>query len=88
MDDESNGFCEAYRGTVCSQYIGNQSIYVESLDSQDLMEQKIGDVFIVIKTSQDISPQCHRFAIPSLCYSSFPPCDHTSRPVRPRKVFT
>lgn len=25
--------------------------------------------------SQDVSPQCHKYAIPSLCFFAFPPCE-------------
>ncbi|XP_053210968.1 inactive tyrosine-protein kinase transmembrane receptor ROR1-like [Panonychus citri] len=81
-----SGFCEPYRGTVCSQVIGNQTIYVDSEGSQDSMEQKIGAVFTVIKSSRDVSLQCHRFAIPSLCFSGFPLCNQDLPQPKPRQV--
>ncbi|XP_074593104.1 tyrosine-protein kinase transmembrane receptor Ror-like isoform X2 [Brevipalpus obovatus] len=80
------GSCEPYRGSACSQYLGNGSIFVRSPGSQAIIERKISEVFSVIKTSKDVSPQCHRFAIPSLCYYSFPLCDAHSETIRPRTV--
>ncbi|KAG0431214.1 hypothetical protein HPB47_021989, partial [Ixodes persulcatus] len=39
------------------------------------MEEKLAAAFTVIATSQDVSPQCHKYAIPSLCFFAFPPCE-------------
>ncbi|XP_015784668.1 tyrosine-protein kinase transmembrane receptor Ror isoform X2 [Tetranychus urticae] len=88
-DKVKTNFCEPYRGTVCSQVIGNQTIYVETEGSQDILEGKIVGVFTVIKSSRDISHQCHRFAIPSLCLSIFPLCSqdlHHMLQHKPRQV--
>jgi len=80
------GICQPYRGQICSQYIGNMSIFVPAGRSQDVMEVKMTQAFSVVATSQDISPLCHRFAIPSLCFVAFPLCDEMSIEARPRKV--
>lgn len=80
------GFCQPYRGSVCSQFIGNASIYVTSHRSQQIMEEKLSSVFTVVATSHDVSPACHRFAIPSLCFSAFPLCDEDAREPKARKV--
>ena len=84
--EDSFGTCEPYRGTACEQYIKNMSIFVDSRSGQDVIESKIRDAFTVVASSQDVSPQCHRFAIPSLCLSAFPPCDDAASEARPRKV--
>lgn len=86
LREELTGFCEPYRGSVCSQFIGNASIYVLSPYSQDQVEAKLSAAFTVVATSHDVSPQCHRFAIPSLCFGAFPLCDEYSHDPRPRKV--
>lgn len=86
ITEELTGFCEPYRGSVCSQFIGNSSIYVQSPYSQDQVESKLAAAFTVVATSHDVSPQCHRFAIPSLCFGAFPLCDEYSHDPRPRKV--
>lgn len=83
---ESFGICEPYRGTACEQFIKNMSIFVDSRRGQDEIENKIRDAFTVVASSQDVSPQCHRFAIPSLCLSAFPPCDDMASDAKPRKV--
>ena len=85
-ENELTGFCEPYRGSVCSQFIGNASIYVLNPYSQDQVEAKLSAAFTVVATSHDVSPQCHRFAIPSLCFGAFPLCDEYSHDPRPRKV--
>ncbi|KAI1280314.1 Tyrosine-protein kinase transmembrane receptor ROR2 [Halotydeus destructor] len=84
--DFGSGFCQPYRGSVCSQFIGNASIFVQSSRSQDIMEEKLSSAFTVVATSHDISPACHRFAIPSLCFAAFPLCDEDAKEPRPRKV--
>lgn len=35
------GFCQPYRGIACARFIGNQSIYVESLQMQGESENRI-----------------------------------------------
>lgn len=84
--DNNSGLCQSYHGTVCSQYIKNMSIYIEPGVSQEMIESKIQAAFTVVATSPDVSAQCHRFAIPSLCFAAFPLCDEFSATPRPRKV--
>lgn len=81
-----SGLCQPYHGVVCSQYIKNMSIYLEPGVSQDMIEQKIQAAFTVVATSPDVSAQCHRFAIPSLCFAAFPLCDDFSEEPKPRKA--
>jgi hypothetical protein len=86
IDSENFGICEPYRGNACEQFIKNMSIFVDSRVGQDAIESKIREAFTVVASSQDVSPQCHRFAIPSLCLSAFPPCDDMASEAKARKV--
>ncbi|XP_067340148.1 tyrosine-protein kinase transmembrane receptor ROR2 [Channa argus] len=80
------GFCQPYRGIACARFIGNQSIYVESLQMQGESENRITAAFTMIGTSTHLSDQCSRFAIPSFCYYVFPLCDEGSRGPRRRQL--
>ncbi|KAF0038809.1 hypothetical protein F2P81_009293 [Scophthalmus maximus] len=80
------GFCQPYRGIACARFIGNQSIYVESLQMQGESENRITAAFTMIGTSTHLSDQCSSFAIPSFCYYVFPLCDEGSRAPRRRQL--
>ncbi|XP_076020463.1 tyrosine-protein kinase transmembrane receptor ROR2 [Genypterus blacodes] len=80
------GFCQPYRGIACARFIGNQSIYVESLQMQGESENRITAAFTMIGTSTHLSDQCSKFAIPSFCYYVFPLCDEGSRAPRRRQL--
>ncbi|XP_037340671.1 tyrosine-protein kinase transmembrane receptor ROR2 [Pungitius pungitius] len=80
------GFCQPYRGIACARFIGNQSIYVESLQMQGESENRITAAFTMIGTSTHLSDQCSRFAIPSFCYYVFPLCDEVTRAPRRRQL--
>ncbi|KAM9793543.1 tyrosine-protein kinase transmembrane receptor ROR2 [Syngnathus typhle] len=80
------GFCQPYRGIACARFIGNQSIYVESLQMQGESENRITAAFTMIGTSTHLSDQCSKFAIPSFCYYVFPLCDESSRSPRRRQL--
>lgn len=85
--DYGNGFCQPYRGTACSQFLQNRSIYVRNEQYQQTMESKILGAFSVIMASPDISVQCNRYAISSLCFYVFPLCDEdVYHHPAPRKV--
>ncbi|XP_061887060.1 tyrosine-protein kinase transmembrane receptor ROR2 [Entelurus aequoreus] len=87
-DDSSQekGFCQPYRGIACARFIGNQSIYVESLQMQGESENRITAALTMIGTSTHLSDQCSKFAIPSFCHYVFPLCDEGSRSPRRRQV--
>lgn len=80
------GFCQPYRGIACARFIGNQSIYVESLQTQGESENRITAAFTMIGTSTHLSDQCSTFAIPSFCYYVFPLCDEGFRGPRKRQL--
>lgn len=38
---EEDGFCQPYRGIACARFIGNRTIYMESLHMQGEIENQI-----------------------------------------------
>ncbi|KAJ8287280.1 hypothetical protein GJAV_G00049740 [Gymnothorax javanicus] len=86
--DESShekGFCQPYRGIACARFIGNRSIYVESLQMQGESENRITAAFTMIGTSTHLSDQCSEFAIPSFCHYVFPLCEEAGSRGLPRR---
>lgn len=84
---QKGGSCQVYQGVTCGQYLGNRSVFVRPPpDSLAAMEAKVAAAFTVIATSHDMSPQCHKYAIPSLCFFVFPPCDPRDGEPVPRTV--
>uniref|UniRef100_UPI003AACCD22 tyrosine-protein kinase transmembrane receptor ROR2 n=1 Tax=Centroberyx gerrardi TaxID=166262 RepID=UPI003AACCD22 len=86
IESREKGFCQPYRGIACARFIGNRSIYVESLQMQGESENRITAAFTMIGTSTHLSDQCSNFAIPSFCHYVFPLCDEGSRGPRRRQL--
>lgn len=84
--ERGDGFCQKFRGNTCAKFFGNQSIYVTSEYSQGVKENNFISGFTIIASSSEMSPTCHQYAIPFLCYFTFPLCDMSSDEPRPRQV--
>lgn len=66
--------CQEYIGNVCSSHLKGQFVYIPYNTSQSSLENKLMKAFQVTKYSNDISSNCENYALPSLCYSTFPIC--------------
>lgn len=66
--------CQEYVGNVCSSHLKGQFVYIPYNTSQSSLENKLMKAFQVTKYSNDISSNCENYALPSLCYSTFPIC--------------
>lgn len=59
-------------------------MYVRPGLSIQHLEEKLAGVLTVVRTSSDVSPDCLKFAFPSLCMFAFPPCDKTVHAHKPQ----
>lgn len=47
-DYQEDGFCQPYRGIACARFIGNRTIYVDSLQMQGEIENRITGVVMTL----------------------------------------
>lgn len=76
MPHKLESICQEYVGKVCSSHLKGHFVYIPYDTSQIALEDKLVKAFQVTKYSNDISSNCERYALPSLCYSTFPICRH------------
>ncbi|XP_041988725.1 tyrosine-protein kinase transmembrane receptor Ror-like [Aricia agestis] len=68
--------CQEYTGMVCSTFLQGQFVYIPYETTQVALEDKLKKALQVTRYSNDISSHCENYALPSLCYSTFPICRH------------
>ncbi|XP_028162246.1 tyrosine-protein kinase transmembrane receptor Ror [Ostrinia furnacalis] len=66
--------CQEYTGIVCATHLKGQFVYIPYDTTQAALEDKLLKAIRVTQYSNDISSQCEGYALPSLCYSTFPIC--------------
>lgn len=66
--------CQEYIGNICATHLKGQFVYIPFDITQAALEDKLLKAIQVTKYSNDISSQCEGYALPSLCYSTFPIC--------------
>ncbi|CAH0750197.1 unnamed protein product [Diatraea saccharalis] len=76
--------CQEYNGKVCAAHLKAQFVYIPYDTSQTAIENKLMTAIRVTQYSNDISSQCEGYALPSLCYSTFPICRD---PIKTNKIF-
>lgn len=77
------GICQLYQGKLCSEILGNKTVFIPSNSKQSDLEEKLEIAFSVVAHSSDLSKTCEAFAKPSLCYAAFAVCrDEPSEPPR------
>ncbi|XP_078658131.1 inactive tyrosine-protein kinase transmembrane receptor ROR1-like [Branchiostoma floridae x Branchiostoma belcheri] len=83
---EMGGYCQQYRGAACRKFIGNATIYMDTLRAQGIIENQLTAAFTVIGTSSDLTKRCADYAIPSLCHYAFKYCDEHFPYPQPRQL--
>lgn len=66
--------CQEYVGRVCDEHLKGHFVYIPYDTTQATIEEKLLKALQVTKYSNDISSNCKGYALPSLCYSTFPIC--------------
>ncbi len=82
--DGIKGSCQPYVGSVCAKFLGQEDIFVSEGLHQENVEQKLLTTISVISASPDLTQECSLYAIPTICLSTFPLCDHKAE--SPRKL--
>ncbi|XP_048480663.1 tyrosine-protein kinase transmembrane receptor Ror [Plutella xylostella] len=66
--------CQQYSGRICKEHLSGHFVYIPFNATQANLEEKLIKAVQVTRYSNDISSQCEGYALPSLCYSTFPIC--------------
>ncbi|KAK4878187.1 hypothetical protein RN001_010693 [Aquatica leii] len=77
--DVTQPFCQPYEGSTCKDYLGGKLVFVQPPYTQENIETKLKKAVLVVSQSNEISTECSKFAIPSLCFSAFPLCFDTKQ---------
>ncbi|CAH1772423.1 unnamed protein product, partial [Owenia fusiformis] len=83
---QMEGFCQPYKGAACHKFLANKSIYVTSKVQQKQIDERLATAYSVIAQSSDLSANCAKYAIPSLCFNAFPLCDNSGPKPKPKKI--
>ncbi|KAK9880670.1 hypothetical protein WA026_011907 [Henosepilachna vigintioctopunctata] len=70
----SEPFCQIYHGERCKDLLHGKYVFVQPPYTQQAIEDKLNNAFLVISQSNDISSSCEKFVHPSMCFSAFPIC--------------
>lgn len=75
MDKEQ---CIIYRDEICSQYLPNQTVIVQSPEKHRILVKRLNNLVGLISDFkvQSLSFQCIRFAMSALCHYTYPQCDY------------
>ena len=67
--------CILYRDELCSQYLPNQTVIVQSSEKQRILIKSLHNLVGLINDFKTLSFQCLRFAMIALCQYTYPLCD-------------
>lgn len=82
--DARRGTCQPYVGEACSEYVGQEYVFISEGLRQEDIEKQLSAAFAVISVSPKLSPACSPYAIPVICLSTLPLCDRQTE--RPRRL--
>ncbi len=85
-NNDEKGFCEPYKGTICSGVISsNYTIYSTASNQQEQIEERLKAILpSLTNKNSNLSKRCSTFALPSLCLFAFPLCDKVKQ--QPKQI--
>ena len=79
--------CIYYRDEICSQYLPNQTIYIQSSDKHRILIKRLHNLVNLINDFKTFSFQCLKYSMIALCHYTYPLCDkHQDSIIRKRMV--